>query len=123
MVEATAERGSKPAEVNWLLARLDPEVRKSLTPEQTAALEAASGTTDWSNHDLDIRLSVPTPGGGRYLTLVGGRERRPRERRRNERNNRPLFTIGNIFFFFGLFTLMAFGTLILIALYSSVLEF
>ncbi len=87
MSEVRAER---------LLGAIEPEIRASLSPEQEAAIRAAVGTTRWSDHPVDLRLSLPMPGLHFYMALVGGRERRNGERRRHERRLHPLLSLGNV---------------------------
>ena len=45
-------------------------------------------------------MSMPFGFGRWYFTLVGGPERRGRERREVERRQHPLFTLGNSLFLF-----------------------
>jgi hypothetical protein len=62
---------------------------------------AASGVRPWSSdHPINLRLSIPSPFGRFYLTLVAGRERRNPERRAEERRRHPLVTLGNMIFLF-----------------------
>ena len=54
----------------------------------------------WKTHPIDIQVSIPFGFGRWYFTLVGGPERRGRERREVERRQHPLFTLGNSLFLF-----------------------
>ena len=53
-----------------------------------------AGAEPWKGHFVDIGLSI----GGTYFRLVVGRERRAPERRKRDRDAKPLSTIGNMLF-------------------------
>lgn len=74
------------------LERIAPEIRKTFSNQQIAAI---NGAFRRGRHAVDIRLSVPLPGGRRYLVLLMGKERRSSERRRLERLRQPLLTVMN----------------------------
>jgi hypothetical protein len=96
------------ARVEQMLRRLPPDVRQALSADQTEAIrQAMSERWPEPRHPLDLRISLPWPGGGLFLALMGGRERRSPARRRTDRATRPLGTIGNILFFIMLATLLA----------------
>ena len=59
--------------------------------------EATTTEQVWAGHPFDIRLRIWTPFGPRYLVLLGGREHRPSDRRREERKRHPLWTLYNVF--------------------------
>jgi hypothetical protein len=63
-----------------------------------AVEEASAGRWD-SKHFINIRLSIPLIFMRLYITLVAGKERRCKTRRRAERAKHPLGTLGNTFFF------------------------
>ncbi|HWA44849.1 MAG TPA: hypothetical protein VHA10_16645 [Hypericibacter adhaerens] len=96
------------ARIEQMLRRLPPDVRETLSEDQTEAIRRAMSER-WPEprHPLDLRLSLPWPGGGIFIALVGGRERRSPARRRMERASRPLGTIGNVLFFIMLAILLA----------------
>jgi hypothetical protein len=96
------------ARVEQMLRRLPPNVRETLSEDQTEAIRRAMSER-WPEprHPLDLRISLPWPGGGIFLALVGGRERRSPARRRMDRASRPLGTVGNIVFFIMLAILLA----------------
>jgi hypothetical protein len=96
------------ARVEQMLRRLPPNVRETLSEDQTEAIrQAISERWPEPRHPLDLRISLPWPGGGIFLSLVGGRERRSPARRRLDRASRPLSTAGNILFFVMLAILLA----------------
>ena len=64
-----------------LLLRLPRGVRRSFDHEQLLALRQAAEEMAWGEHPIDIRLSVPWPGGRCYFLLVAGRDRRGPHRR------------------------------------------
>lgn len=49
----------------------------------------------WVSHPIDIRISLPFFHTRFYVTVVAGRERRPTHRRKDERRNFPLLTLGS----------------------------
>ena len=96
------------ARVEQMLRRLPPDIRNTLSADQAEAIRhAMSERLPEPRHPLDLRISLPWPGGGIFLALVGGRERRSPARRRSDRASRPLGTAGNILFFIMLAILLA----------------
>ena len=80
------------------LARLPPEFVRTLTPEQRALLCSAIPGRPWTRHPIDLRLSLPWPGRGVFVTLIAGREKRSEERRTADRARHPLHRLGNVAF-------------------------
>lgn len=104
--------------------RLDSDIVASLDDLQRDALALALEGAKWSkSHPLNIRLSLPWFKKRLYLTIVGGVEKRSPERLSEERESHPVRTFFNILFAIaivgGATTLM----LIILALYSSIIEF
>jgi hypothetical protein len=64
-----------------LMLRLPRGVRRSFDHEQLLAIRQAAEEMAWGEHPIDIRLSLPWPGGRYYLLLIGGRDRRGPHRR------------------------------------------
>ncbi len=85
------------------LERIPHEIRGTFTDQQIAAINQAFKQT---RHDVNIRVSLPLPGGRRYLVLLMGKEHRSRERRRLERLRQPLLTVMNVV------TVVIFGALV-----------
>ena len=85
------------------LDRIPQDIRETFTDRQIAAVNQAFKRT---RHGIDIRVSLPLPGGRRYLVLLMGRERRSPERRRLERLRQPLLTAMNVV------TVVIFGALV-----------
>lgn len=97
-------RGQDPAVSEpEFLERISPEIRSTFTDQQLTALSDAFRRR---RHSVDIRVSLPLPGGRRYLVLLMGKERRSSERRRLERLRQPLLTVMNVI------TMTVFGALI-----------
>jgi hypothetical protein len=65
-----------------ILGQLTDDVRKTFTPAQIAALQAALTTYQNSRHPIDMRCSIPLPGQTIYLVFVAGVSRRSRQRAR-----------------------------------------
>lgn len=72
--------------------RVPPEMAQTFTAEQLEAVRRAFAP---ARHAVDLRTSIPLVGLRFYLVLLVGRERRSRERRREERLRRPLWTPAN----------------------------
>lgn len=87
-----------------LFKRMPRDVAATFTTEQLAALDRALAP---SRHAVDIRLSLPSPGGRRYVVLLAGRERRPHARLATYRRSHPLRTLSNIVLFAVLSALLA----------------
>jgi len=81
-----------------LVARLPDDARGSFTEAQFAALRVAAQKCKWGSHAVDIRLSIPLLIRRYYMVLICGQERRGKARRIEERQRRPLATIGNAIF-------------------------
>ncbi len=90
-----------------LLRAIDPVVRGSLSAEQEAAIRNAARQDTWKEHPVDIRLSLPSPFGRLYLTLVAGRERRSNARLVVERARHPLGGLGNLIAIAGIGAIVA----------------
>lgn len=105
------------------LDRLPPEVLGSLTASQKNAIASAARTPGWTEHRVNIRISLPLLPRRWYFTIVGGPERRAADRRRAGRIRNPLRTVGNVAFVF-LFAVLFYGVAISTFLFSSaVLEY
>ena len=85
------------------LDRIPQDIRETFTDRQIAAVNQAFTS---ARHGIDIRVSLPLPGGRRYLVLLMGKERRSPERRRFERLRQPLLTAMNVV------TMATFGALV-----------
>ena len=85
------------------LDRMPQAIRHTFTDQQIAAVNQAFAR---ARHDVDIRLSLPLPGGRRYLVLLMGKEHRSKERRILERLRQPMITAMNVV------TMMTFGILV-----------
>ena len=85
------------------LGRIPQKIRSTFTDQQIAAIKHAFRR---GHHSVDIRVSLPLPGGRRYIVLLMGKERRSNERRRLERLRQPLLTAMNVV------TMTIFGALI-----------
>jgi hypothetical protein len=69
------------------------------SPPSGEAAPSSAGARAWSvNSPINIRLSIPLGFDRFYLTIVGGRERRGRDRQRRERRKHPLWTATNLLF-------------------------
>ncbi|MCH8037969.1 MAG: hypothetical protein IIC53_12735 [Proteobacteria bacterium] len=78
---AEARNASDRAFLDHYFRRLDPEVAASFSAEQRDAIAAMFGARGTVRHAVELRRSVPFPGGWRlYLVLLLGRERRTMSR-------------------------------------------
>ncbi len=89
-----------------LLRAIDPAVRDGLSAEQEAAIRDAARQDTWVEHPVDLRLSLPSPFGRFYLTLVGGHERRGAARLVVERARHPLSGLANLIAIAGIGTIV-----------------
>lgn len=87
---ASEDKGQESTE---FLKRIPEDIRESFTDTQIAAVTRAFQR---GRHGVDIRFSVPAPGGRCYVVVLAGREKRSDERRSLERERHPLWTGLNI---------------------------
>ncbi len=73
-----------------------PPTQQDNDPRRMDALSAAKAP--WKKHPVDIRISVPFFGERYYMTIVGGREKRGRERVKSEGTEHALMTASNLVF-------------------------
>ena len=92
------EDTTPPSDGSELLSRLPPDVLKSLSAEQRAALWSISRSSSWKRKPINLRLSFNLFGQRMFLTVVGGSERRSAERVRRDRHLHRLGTRGNVLF-------------------------
>jgi protease YdgD len=92
MGETTAAAAGDPASggAMWgdlFLARLAPETRASLTPDQLADIKRVAAAMAPSRHGVDWRVSLPAPLGGKrfYGVLLAGTDRRAPQRQAQDR--------------------------------------
>ena len=73
---------------------MSPALARSFTDEQLRVIKMQFGARERGAHSVDLRFSIPLLR--RYVVLLIGRERRTLRRRRKDRKNYPLATVGNI---------------------------
>ena len=127
---AAADVAEPPAATGWsppidghglfksLMLRLPRGVRRSFDHEQLLALRQAAEEMAWGEHPLDMRFSLPWPGGRCYLVIVGGRERRQRPRRSARHFHDSLIRVGNHASLFTLIGLLV-GVAVLVGLAAA----
>lgn len=115
----------KPTPKHKLLShRIDHNVLDSLNDDQKDAVSSALNSDKWAtDHPINIRLNIPWFNNGYYLTIVGGPEKRSHARRLEEKEFHPVRTFLNILFAIGVVGGASLLMLILLALYSSIIEF
>lgn len=74
-------------------------------------------------HPINIRISLPFFGRRFFLTILGGSEKRSRERLAVERLSHPLKTASNILFITGFALIFYVVAFVAIAIQSSIIEF
>lgn len=67
-------------------------------PAKPDASEEAQSEAWGSSHAVNLRLTLPTPFGRYYVTLLTGKERRSPQRQEDERRKHPLVTTANLAF-------------------------
>jgi len=104
--------------------RLGSDVVASLDDWQRSAVQEALDEKQWSTkHPLNIRLTFPFIKKRYYLTVVGGQEKRNPQRQVEDRGNHPVRTFINVLFAIGVVSGATVLMLVLLALYSSIIEF
>jgi hypothetical protein len=82
-----------------LFTQIQPEIQDSLTTEQVTAIKKAFGSNTWTRrHPLDLRITLPIPGLRFYMVLLGGEEKRSKQRLQYAKALFPLWTPSNIIF-------------------------
>jgi hypothetical protein len=109
---AEARNASDRAFLDHYFRRLDPEVAASFSAEQRAAIATMFGARGIARHAVEVRRSVPFPGGRRlYLVFLLGRERRAISRLYSQGMVSGRF---NVVFYLGLGALFLLPVLILL---------
>ncbi len=110
---AEARNTSERAFLDHYFRRLDPEVAASFSAEQRDAIAAMLGARGIARHAVEVRRSVPVPGGWRlYLVFLLGRERRTISRLYSQGMVSGRF---NVVFYLGLGGLFLLPVLLLLA--------
>jgi len=91
--------------------------------QQEELLSGKDNPTTWVSHPIDIRISLPFLHTRFYFTIVAGRERRPAHRRKAERHQFPVLTVGNALFALGLATLFTMMGLAVLIARSAIIEY
>ena len=73
---------------------MSPALARSFTDEQLREIKMQFGARERGAHSVDLRFSIPLLR--RYVVLLIGRERRTLRRRKKDRKNYPLATVGNL---------------------------
>lgn len=100
--------GTSDQFIKRFLMAIPPEVAASFTDTQLAALKRAIGG-GWGSHPVEIRRSIPFFGRRYFIVLLGGVERRSKERIRAEHANRPLWTVANSLIIGGFILMLLFS--------------
>ncbi len=110
---AEARSASDRAFLDHYFRRLDPEVAASFTAKQRDAIATMFGARGIARHAVEVRRSIPFPGGWRlYLVFLLGRERRTISRLYSQGMVSGRF---NAVFYLGLGALFLLPVLILLA--------
>ena len=109
---AEARNASERAFLDHYFQRLAPEVAASFTAEQRAAITTMFGARGVAKHAVEVRRSVPLPGGRHlYLVFLLGRERRTISRLYSQGMTSGRF---NVSFYLGLGALFLLPVVILL---------
>lgn len=106
---------TKDASLNRFLKRFPEEVANSFTGDQLQAMRAALQTTQWRRHPVDIRLTLPLLWKKFYVVLVAGPEQRSQQRRTQDRDKNPVWTLPNLLF---IALLMGLGILLSVGIFQ-----
>jgi len=74
--------------------KIPERTARSFTDEQLLAIKMGFAARSGGVHGVDIRFSIPLIK--RYVVLLIGKERRPAQRRRNDRQYHPVGTVANL---------------------------
>jgi len=121
MADVTFDRLKPSGKFRRLIEDMPSDMRDSFTEAQREALGEAMSSRTWRRQSVDIRLSLPILSQRYFMTVVAGRERRPRVRRKAERVFHPLGTIGNTLFVGAITTVVCSVVMIIALVYSSIL--
>jgi len=113
----------KNAALERFLQRFPDHIAASFTPEQLQAMQTAIQTTQWRQHPVDIRLTLPLLWKRFYVVLIAGPERRSQQRRQTDRNAHPILTPANLLFVSALVGLGMLAAVGLFQVKSASLEF
>ncbi len=109
---AEARNASDRAFLDHYFRRLAPEVAASFSAEQRDAIATMFGARGIARHAVEVRRSLPVPGGRRlYLGFLLGRERRALSRLYSQGMVSGRF---NVVFYLGLGALFLLPVLILL---------
>ena len=61
--------------------QMPPHIAASFTDEQLRGVVQAFGLRRWVRHAIDVRFTLPILGRTWYFVILGGLDRRPRDRR------------------------------------------
>lgn len=114
---------SNESAFDMLFDRIPVEVQGTFTEQQRAALYSAVKPTTWKRHPINIRISFPFGGSSYFITVVGGSEKRSRERLHREYKMFPFRTVGNIMFLMGVGGAFYLAALTAMVIFSGLIEF
>ena len=88
-----------------------------------ASTKTNDGPSEWKNHPVNVRFSLPFFGRRFYFTMIAGGEQRSPARIDEERTKHPVLTVSNLLFGCGVSTIFAFLALVALAMQSAIIEF
>ncbi len=97
-------------------SQINPEIKNTFNEEQIKAIKKSFHASD---RPLDLRISFPISNFSFYLVLLGGKERRSKQRLQYERSLHPLWTPINSLFLFVVLIILSTSTF---AIFSDVLS-
>lgn len=106
-----------------LFDRIPEDVAATFSDAQRAALYSAVKPSTWKRHPINIRMSVPFIGGRFFITVVGGPEKRARDRLAREGRMFPLVTVGNLMFLLGVGGAFYLAAVLGMLVFSGLIEF
>lgn len=91
---------SSEAFTHFVINRIDPKIRKSLTSTQLKAIkEAVAANSPFNRHPIDIRGVVPFFFARFYLVVLMGRDRRNQVKRKELLRRRESDILANAVFY------------------------
>ena len=86
-----AQALAEKQEISWFWEEVDGGVRRTLTPEQRTAIEAAVRKSSAHAQPADVRLHL----GKYFVRIIAGKERRSPDRLKEDLKNNPIFARKN----------------------------
>lgn len=103
--------------------RLPTTIADGLTVEQRTAISTALTAGPKTAPPVNIRFTMPAPGGRWFMNVFVGSERRSNDRLKRDRAAHPLTSFGNVLFIVAGIAIFYVLSAITLLFYSALLDF